>query len=248
LIRQRWKPALGLALAGASALLYLVFFAVHREPALVLEWFLGSLAFLPVQVLLVTMVVDGMLSRRERVARRKKLNIVIGVFFSEVGHALLAACRDLDAHRAELQQDLAGAAGWDPQRLAEAGRRYRAYVPDVSLGAEGARRLVRVLTDRRAALTDLMANPSVLEHEDFTDLLWAAFHLAEELAARGDVGRLGDDDAAHLAGDVRRVFPLLVSQWLTYLGHLQEDYPYLFSLEARTNPFDDRARVEVQAA
>jgi hypothetical protein len=248
LTHHRWKLVLGAALAGASALLYLVFFAAERSLGVVGQWFLGSLAFLPVQVLLVTLIVDGVLGRRERVTRLKKLNIVIGVFFSEVGHALLAACRDLDGRGPELKRELAGAAGWDPRRLVEAGRRYRSYAPAVTLGAAGARRLARVLTDRRGALMDLMANPSVLEHEDFTDLLWAAFHLAEELSARGDVDTLGEEDAAHLAGDVQRVFPLLISQWLTYLGHLQEDYPYLFSLAARTNPFDEGARVEVRAA
>ena len=30
------------------------------------------------------------------------------------------------------------------------------------------------------------------------------------------------------------------------LRHLQEDYPYLYSLAGRTNPFDPHARVEVR--
>lgn len=243
----RWKVALGAALAAASLGLYLVFLAVEHDGALVAQWFLGSLAFLPVQVLLVTLIVDGLLGRRERVARMKKLNIVIGVFFGEVGRAMLAACRDLDARRDELGRELGGAAGWDPRRLAEAARRYRTYAPALALGTDGARRLARVLTEGRRTLTELMVNPSVLEHEDFTDLLWATFHLAEELAARGEVETLDADDAAHLAGDAARLFPLLVSQWLSYLGHLKDDYPYLFSLEARTNPFDDGARAEVRA-
>jgi hypothetical protein len=29
------------------------------------------------------------------------------------------------------------------------------------------------------------------------------------------------------------------------MQHLQEDYPYLFSLAVRTNPFDPDAKVEV---
>ncbi len=99
---------------------------------------------------------------------------------------------------------------------------------------------------RREILTALMANPAVLEHEGFSDLLIAIFHVAEELAARQDLGALPADDAAHLALDVERVYPMLVAEWLTYLRHLQEDYPHLFSLAARTNPFDPRADVQVR--
>lgn len=34
---------------------------------------------------------------------------------------------------------------------------------------------------------------------------------------------------------------LLAGEWLAYMGHLRESYPYLFSLAARTNPFDRNA-------
>jgi hypothetical protein len=34
---------------------------------------------------------------------------------------------------------------------------------------------------------------------------------------------------------------MLVHQWLDYMRHLKKDYPYLFSLAMRTNPFDQEA-------
>ena len=39
---------------------------------------------------------------------------------------------------------------------------------------------------------------------------------------------------------------LLVREWLSYMEHLKSDYPYLFSLAVRTNPFDPNASVQVQ--
>jgi len=236
------------ALLAATLGLYGGFYALYPDRALVAQWFLGSLAFLPVQILLVTLVVDGMLSRRERSARLKKLNIVIGVFFSEVGHALMAGCLSLDQGQAELRRALGRAASWSPRELARGAAAYRGYEPAIEARWPALERLGAVLSERRQVITELMVNPSVLEHESFTDLLWASFHLAEELGARGRVEALGASDAAHLAGDVRRVFPLLVSEWLSYLRHLQEDYPHLFSLEARMNPFDAEAHVDVREA
>jgi len=42
------------------------------------------------------------------------------------------------------------------------------------------------------------------------------------------------------------VFQLLVREWLTHMEHLKHDYPYLFSLAVRTNPFDPNASIEVK--
>jgi len=40
---------------------------------------------------------------------------------------------------------------------------------------------------------------------------------------------------------MKRAYILLVSQWLNYMKHLKSDYPYLFSLAVRMNPFDPNA-------
>jgi hypothetical protein len=245
---RRWKLLLAAALALASALLYLAFFRIHPDPVVIEDWFLGSLAFVPFQVLLVTLIVDGLLGRRERQARLKKLNIVIGVFFSEVGMELLGACLAMERRAAELRAELRHASAWSPAQLEAASARYRAFAPGAQPDVAVLERIRGLLAARRPVVTSLMTNPSVLEHERFADLLWAVFHLAEELGERSDLGALPPADLAHLAGDVQRVFPILIAEWLSYLRHLQEDYPYLYSLAGRTNPFNPDARVEVQPA
>jgi hypothetical protein len=95
-------------------------------------------------------------------------------------------------------------------------------------------------------LVRLLENPTLLEHESFTNLLWAVFHLAEELAARGSFTQLPQTDYQHLAGDIKRIYVLLVHQWLNYMEHLKDNFPYLFSLAMRTNPFDQEASPVLQ--
>ena len=89
-------------------------------------------------------------------------------------------------------------------------------------------------------------NPNLLEHDSFTDLLWAVFHLAEELAWRQDLRRLPGSDLSHLTGDIERAYTRLITEWLDYMRHLKGSYPYLFSLATRTNPFDPDASPEVE--
>jgi hypothetical protein len=50
---------------------------------------LAQLGFLPISVLLVTIIINQLLSQRARAAKLRKLNMVIGAFFSEVGTDLL---------------------------------------------------------------------------------------------------------------------------------------------------------------
>ena len=94
---------------------------------------------------------------------------------------------------------------------------------------------------KREFLVRLLENPFLIEHESFTDLLRAAFHLIEELACREDVNSLPDSDKNHISGDIKRVYERLVHQWLDYMHYQKDHYPYLFSLSLRTNPFDREA-------
>ena len=43
-------------------------------------------------------------------------------------------------------------------------------------------------------------------------------------------------DIDHIHGDIKRVFGHLSRQWVAYMLHLKQDYPYLFSLAVRLNP------------
>jgi hypothetical protein len=99
---------------------------------------------------------------------------------------------------------------------------------------------------QREFLLRLLENPNLLEHDTFTNLLMAVFHLTEELASRSDVRQLSETDLLHIAGDMKRVYVLLTAEWLDYMKHLHENYPYLFSFAMRTNPFDPSATPEIR--
>jgi hypothetical protein len=68
----------------------------------------------------------------------------------------------------------------------------------------------------------------------------------EELEARDDMSQLSSPDNEHLSGDIKRAYVILLVEWLAYMKHLQSEYPYLFSLAVRTNPFDLHASAPVK--
>jgi len=181
---------------------------------------------------------EMMLSRRDKQIRMNKMNMVIGVFFSEVGIRLIRAFSDADPNFEEIQKGLIITEKWTQQDFLAVSRHLRAFKYGIEIHRVDLASLKDFLLKQRDFLVRLLENPILLEHEFFTDLLRAVFHLAEELSYREDLTRLPVTDMAHIAGDMNRAYHLLVHQWVDYMKHLKVHYPYLFSLAMRTNPFD----------
>lgn len=144
---------------------------------------------------------------------------------------------DSDPGREALRSKLTINDGWSYKDFLEVSKHLRDYSYGIGMNRIDLSLLKTFLLGKREFLLRLLENPNLLEHESFTELLLAVFHLVEELVAREDVKHLPDSDLAHLAGDMKRAYTLLVHQWLEYLSHLRDNYPYLFSLAMRMNPF-----------
>jgi len=206
---------------------------------------LDNIAFAFFEVFLVTLVIHRLLAVREKKVLMRKLNMVIGTFFVEVGTDLARLCAGFDSGHGEIAKKLSTISSLserDFDRLIKA-MRLRANNVDYACGDIASMR--DILAAKREFLVSLLANPILLEHESFTDLLWATFHLADELAHRKDLAALSQPDKNHIAGDINRVYGLVIGEWLAYMQHLKTAYPYLFSLALRTNPFDAAATAEV---
>ena len=223
----------------------LLHYAAFQDANYIFKFILAQLGFLPISVYLVTVVINQLLGRREKQAMLKKLNMVIGSFFSQVGTELLRFMAGGQQNLAELQGLLAVNADWRPADYWRVQARLAGQEASFSPAAVDWPRLREFMVAEKGFLLSLLGNPNLLEHESFTELLWAVFHLGEELESRRDVSALPATDYEHLIGDIRRVHLLLLGQWLDYLSHLQEEYPFLFSLAVRTNPFNPVARAEV---
>lgn len=244
--RLNWRILLGMSLITLSAVLYLIHYAIFRDAHHIIIYLIGDIAFVPIQVLLVTLIIDQWMIRREKQAMMKKLNMVIGAFFSEVGTELLKSFSQFDPHSDKIRKELIFTTDWPGKGFLSVRKRLKDYDYPIEVQRGDLEDLRGFLIGKRNFLLGLLENPNLLEHESFTELLWAVFHLSEELAIRVDVRKLPDTDYEHLAGDMKRAYGVLISEWLAYMKHLQEDYPYLFSLAMRTNPFDPHASPVVE--
>ena len=237
----RWQILLGLALLLLSALLYLMHYAIFEDAHHIYIYLLGDIAFLPVEVLLVTIIIQQLLNYREKKATLEKMNMVIGSFFSAVGTRLLTYFSDLDPELENIRKYLIVTNNWSDEEFTSVSKLLRNYDYNVEIKRVDLEGLRTSLISERDFLLRLLENPTLLEHEPFTELLRSVFHLTEELEMREQVTQLSDKDYEHISNDIKRAYTLLVQRWLSYVKYLKDNYPYFFSLVMRTNPFDQTA-------
>jgi len=240
------KILLGIGLLLLSAFVYLLHYFIFRDPHHIFIYMVGDIAFVFTEVLLVTLIIHHLLEEREKRSRLEKLNMVIGAFFSEEGTHLLKELSKLNPDKEKAKEKLAVKGEWDKKSFSNAHQWLMDYHFTIENQAFDLDALRDFLMEKRDFLLRLLENPNLLEHESFTELLRAVFHLTEELGARRRLAELPAADLKHLANDIKRVYGELTMQWLQYMNYLKGNYPYLFSLALRTNPFDEDASVVIK--
>ncbi len=236
-----WKLRFGVLLLCVSIFMYAVNYIVFHNIEHLEESTLFYLAYMPLEVIFITLILDQLMEMRDRRERLEKLNMVIGVFFSEVGTNLLRYFAKCDRNIESICNDLVVSSKWTDKQFLEASKRLKKYDYSVDIKQMDIDSLKKFLVSKRSSMVQLMENPTLLEHETFTESLRAVFHLVEELDTRTSLQDLPDSDYAHLSGDMKRAYTQLISEWLDYMKYMKNRYPYLYSLAMRTNPFDKEA-------
>ncbi|AQT67981.1 hypothetical protein STSP2_01135 [Anaerohalosphaera lusitana] len=235
--RFKWQIFLGVGLVGMSAVLYFVHYLMFHDAHHIFIYLMGDIAFVPIEVLMVTLILHELLASRDRRNKMNKLNMVIGTFFSEVGTELLRFLASHDSNSDMLGEVLDVEGNWTKAEFGSARNDLQGHDFKLSVERNELSEIAEMLVGKRGFMVTLLENPLLLEHDRFTDTLWAVFHLTEELASRRDFSTLSDKDLAHLTGDMERAYSQAAVEWIHYMEHLKSEYPYLFSLAMRRNPF-----------
>jgi hypothetical protein len=250
--RLGWRFKIAILLILSAIILYLIQYSIFHQPRTEIFYFGIDIAFLPIEVLLVVLVIETAISQRDKSILLEKLNMVIGVFFSEVGTDLLSEISKFDSKSKKISKSLIINGSWTEKDFLNAKKDIteREYYLQIKGNEPDSMEFLgetkKFLQDKRKFLLALLENPNLLEHEAFTELLRAVFHLTEELDKRVDLNHLPNADYEHLKLDTERAYNLLIYEWIAYMEHLMNNYPYLFSLAMRTNPFDPNATIEIQ--
>ena len=234
----RWYLTLSISLVILSILLYLLHYAIFRDVRHIFIYLLGDIAFIPIQVLVVTIIIHQLLDIRAKKIMQEKMNMLVGVFFSEMGTHLLSLLSSADKNVNTLRETFGKNSDWTDETSKQVMHQLDHYTPSLDIQRDHMEKLKAFLLEKRAFVVRLLENPQLIERDEFAELLRALLHLTEEYAARHAMDTLPETDRKHLSGDAERVYRHLIREWVSYMHYLKVKYPYLFSLAMRTNPFD----------
>ena len=238
--KTNWKIIAGIIMVLMSIAFYILHYLIFHDAHHIFLYLIGDIAFVFIEVLMVTLIIHHLLNEWEKRSHLSKLNMVIEVFFSEFGKHLLVYLSNYDKNIHAIKKTITDQNDRCDLDFKTAFKALKSYRADIDVHKLDLSKLSLFLKQKRSFLLNLLQNPNLLEHEAFTDTLMSIFHIAEELSAR-DITNMSQKDKLHTKVDIERAYNSLIHQWLSYMQHTQAHFPYFFEFAMQTNPFDEKA-------
>lgn len=200
-------------------------------------YFLQDLAFLPISVLLVTLGLNTVIVRQERKEKKDQVSVVINEFFAETGTELITALRGHIANLDGIVPRLQVSGDWHEKDFSISIELLGKYPFRADLVEDDLYNLRDTLVNKKDHILRLFENANLMEQDRFTGMLWAIYHLYDELRSRESLSNLPASDIQHINVDLQRAFQILLIEWVESMRILKKKYPYLYSLAVRKSPF-----------
>lgn len=113
----KWEVNWGIVLILFSFIMYFIQALIYKDAILLFQELLSQLAYLPLYVFLTTIVIEQLLKRKEKEDMIRKINTVIGVFFSEIGKELIGEFVRFDLNFNNIKGKFSNDFEWTEERI-----------------------------------------------------------------------------------------------------------------------------------
>ena len=238
---------IGIGLIGLSLVLHYVHYLIFQDLHHTLIFLFADIAFIPMEVFFTTLVIDKLLEKREKEHLRDKLSMLIGVFFSELGTDILNTFVYADDNTEIIAKEALVTKEWNKNEFKNLEKLVDEYEYDIDIKKVDLIALEKKLNAQKDLVINLITNPMLIEHEEFSDMLMSILHLREELSSRCS-HELEEYEIKHLAKDINVAYKYLTFEWIQYMKQLKANNPQLFLKALITNPFDKRSLKEKECS
>lgn len=199
---------IGIGLIGLSLFLHYVHYLIFQDLHHTLIFLFADIAFIPMEVFFTTLVIDKLLEKREKEHLRDKLSMLIGVFFSELGTDILNTFVYADDNTEIIAKEALVTKEWNKNEFKNLEKLVNEYEYDIDIKKVDLIALEKKLNSQKDLVINLITNPMLIEHEEFSDMLMSILHLREELSSRCS-HELEDYEIKHLAKDINVAYKYL---------------------------------------
>jgi hypothetical protein len=238
----KWKTLFSIKLIIASIIIYILHYLIFKDSHHIFIFLLEDIAFIPLEVLFVSLVIHKFMDNKEKELILEKLYILIGVFFNEVGNQVIKEITPAVNSKNNVCNSF-----FDDKILNEdvTDKEFNKYIntiknteTDIQIKNIDIKKLANFLEEKRSFLINILQNPMLLEHDAFTTLIRYLFYLGDQLSHHLNCDCLEEDDLKIVKKEIEKLYPLLLYEWYNYIKHLKADNEYVFSIVLKNNPFN----------
>lgn len=228
---------IGAMLFSISAVLYFIDYLMFGDAHHLIVVIAEELAYMPIYIFIILVVAEKALSVREKEEIERKTNALVGTFFTELGYELIRITTKFDKDCDRVKDELKNIENWDVAKTKSFIASVKEHKYCAPKGTEDLVVIKELMLQKKDFMLELMSNTSLIEKDEFSELLLAVNHILEEFRTRGEISTFDSSDTGHLHVDIERAYRHLITSWVMYMKHLEKEYPYLHKLALRVNPF-----------
>lgn len=237
-VKRRELIVISLILVAASVFVYSINYLIFHDLNHIFLFMLSDLAFSFLEVIVVGLIIERVLTSREKRSVLYKLNMISGVFFSKVGTNLLGLLLIMFKNRSGICPCLSIGENWGHLEYTNA----RNVLINLDIKPEyrpsDLQKIKDFLNQHYAFILEIITDPVVLEHEEGVELLWSVSRLSDELNSIivGDKNSLATEKI--VIEEAKMLYRMLAIEWLDYMEFVQHKYPLYYKTLLHTNQFN----------
>ena len=228
-----------LLLLCASALLYAIHYLIFRDLHHLAIFGLHELAFVPLEVILVTLGLDQLVEKTHREEARSKVSIIETLYFNESGGTMLRYLTSFDPDAARLRELLQVTEDWHSSDFRQAIRQLKSYPFLLDLDRIDFFGLHYHLSQRHEYYRSMLENPALTQSDAFTEMIMKIYLLWEELDGRTNLYQLPEKDRSYLAELLHEIYRELTEYWLDNVYNHSIHNRFRLHRAIESNPFLD---------
>jgi len=232
---------LGVMLLLFSVVLYFLNFLLYGDAHHLMELFTEELAFMPVYVFITAVFAERMLSRSEKAEMFRRTNALVGTFYNEIGYDLVKKLIKFDSNFDRLKAEISIDNGLDSSKVKAIHKLAETYTYGATKGKEDILEIGELLSAKKDFMLIMMSNASLLQKDEFSELLLSVNHIHEALKTIDDISAISDDLIDHFHSDLEKAYRCLIGVWVSYLSFIKKEDQYLYMLAVAKNPFSGSA-------
>lgn len=231
----------GLVLSSIMYFIHYLFFSNIYET---LSSIILSIAYVPIGIIYQTYIINIILEKRDLLTSKKKINIIIGSFYYEVGIDIISILTKGDNNIEAIREYTIIKSDWVEPDFERLKVLLENHYCDLDISKIQIENIYEILDSKDEFILNLMTNVSINDCDDFNELLITMLHLRDEFQGKYYNGELKNCEANYIKKDLCKAYRYLIIQWIDYIKSLKEYYPFLYEKALKSSPFDNRSEEE----